>query len=102
MVPTGKLRPKSRLPFCRVHQNGDAEGFLGLDHLPTADEGEIIRRVLGIRKRLPTHPYWLLPGTRKPGGNGPISGKIDVPATTLPESTSEGKIDADTEADVLA
>lgn len=42
---------KSRLVFCRVTQDGDGEGCLHLDRLPTADEAELIRNALGIRKR---------------------------------------------------
>jgi hypothetical protein len=41
---------KKRLGFCRLTQNGDDEGCLHLDRLPTEPEAEIIRDVLGIRK----------------------------------------------------
>lgn len=42
---------KSRLAFCRINQDGDDEGCLHLDRLPTPDEAELIRDALGIRKR---------------------------------------------------
>ena len=41
----------ARLTFCKVTQDGDWEGCLHLDRLPTADEAVVIREVLGIRKR---------------------------------------------------
>ena len=41
---------KARLTFCKVTQDGDWEGCLHLDRLPTADEAVVIREVLGIRK----------------------------------------------------
>jgi hypothetical protein len=37
--------------FCRLSQDGDDEGCLHLDHLPTLDEAELIRDALGIRRR---------------------------------------------------
>jgi hypothetical protein len=42
---------KSRLAFCRVTQDGDDEGILRLDRLPTGPEATAIREALGIRKR---------------------------------------------------
>jgi hypothetical protein len=42
---------KGKLSFCRLQQDGDDEGCLHLDHLPTPDEAEVIRDALGIRKR---------------------------------------------------
>jgi hypothetical protein len=42
---------KKALAFCRVTQDGDDEGFLLLDRLPTSEEAEVIRDKLGIRKR---------------------------------------------------
>jgi hypothetical protein len=42
---------KARLTFCKVTRDGDWEGCLHLDRLPTADEAVVIREVLGIRKR---------------------------------------------------
>jgi hypothetical protein len=39
--------------FARVTQDGEAEGCLKLDRLPTRGEAAIIREVLGIRKRRP-------------------------------------------------
>jgi hypothetical protein len=43
---------KKRLAFCRLNQDGDDEGCLHLDHLPTPAEAALIREALGIgRKR---------------------------------------------------
>jgi hypothetical protein len=41
---------KKKLGFCRVTQDGDDEGCLILDRLPTVVEAELIREALGIRK----------------------------------------------------
>jgi len=51
------LRPhwtwtKRRLEFCTVTQDGDEEGVLRLHHLPTPEQADIIRDVLGVRKRM--------------------------------------------------
>jgi hypothetical protein len=43
---------KSRLAFCQVTQDGDTEGVLRLDRLPTAEEAVEIREILGLRKRI--------------------------------------------------
>ena len=42
---------KGRLAFCRLMQDGDDEGILRLDRLPTAAEADLVREALGIRKR---------------------------------------------------
>ena len=42
---------KRRLAFCSVTQDGDSEGCLRLHALPTAEQAEVIRDVLGIQKR---------------------------------------------------
>lgn len=42
---------KRRLEFCRVVQDGDSEGVLALDRLPTPSEAEFIRDAVGIRRR---------------------------------------------------
>jgi hypothetical protein len=38
---------KRRLAFCRLNQDGDDEGCLHLDHLPTPAEAALIRETLG-------------------------------------------------------
>jgi len=43
---------KRRLAFCTVTQDGDDEGCLRLHQLPTAEQADVIRDVLGIRKRV--------------------------------------------------
>lgn len=47
---------KRRLSFCEVTQDGDDEGCLRLHRLPTAAQAEVIRDVLGIRKRTELAP----------------------------------------------
>jgi hypothetical protein len=42
---------KEALSFCRVTQDGDAEGLLFLGRLPTPEEAEIIRDKLWIAKK---------------------------------------------------
>jgi hypothetical protein len=42
---------KRALKFAEVTQDGDEEGFLWLDRLPTAEEAKVIRRYLGIPKK---------------------------------------------------
>jgi hypothetical protein len=42
---------KQQLSFCRLTQDGDDEGCLHLDRLPTNIEASAIRKALGIRKR---------------------------------------------------
>jgi hypothetical protein len=42
---------KRRLAFCRIRQDGDDEGCLHLDQLPTPVQAGLIRQALGIRKR---------------------------------------------------
>ena len=39
------------MAFAKVTQDGDEEGILFLDRLPTATEAEIIRGYLGIRPK---------------------------------------------------
>ena len=47
----GWIFAKKVLSFCQVTSDGDTEGFLFMDRLPTAAESEIIRDKLGIRKK---------------------------------------------------
>jgi len=42
---------KDKLSSCQLRQDGDDEGCLHLDHLPTACQAEAIRDALHIRKR---------------------------------------------------
>jgi hypothetical protein len=47
---------KKRLAFCEVTQDGDSEGCLRLSRLPTPAEAEVIRDIVGIRKRVEYSP----------------------------------------------
>jgi hypothetical protein len=49
--PRAWTAAKKALAFAAVTQDGDEEGMLFLDRLPTAAEGKTIRGYLGIRKR---------------------------------------------------
>jgi hypothetical protein len=42
---------KRRLAFCRITQDGDDEGCLRLDRLPTSAEAVSIREALGIKRK---------------------------------------------------
>lgn len=42
---------KGKLAFCRVTQDGDDEGCLHLDHLPTPAEADLIRDTLRIKRK---------------------------------------------------
>lgn len=42
---------KGKLAFCRVTQDGDDEGCLHLDHLPTPVEADLIRHALRIKRK---------------------------------------------------
>jgi hypothetical protein len=42
---------KEKLVFCSVAQNGDDEGCLNLDHLPTPAEADLIRDALKIKRK---------------------------------------------------
>jgi hypothetical protein len=44
---------KARLSFCEVTQDGDDEGVLRLDRLPTKAEASAIRKALAIRQTGP-------------------------------------------------
>jgi hypothetical protein len=71
---------KERLTsFCTLTQDGDDEGCLHLDRLPTPDEAAIIREALGIRKRRHLSPEEIAARARqleqlrsptKPASNG--------------------------------
>jgi hypothetical protein len=50
---------KHRLDFCRVVQDGDDEGCLQLDRMPTPTEAGVIREALGIRRRRHLSPEQL-------------------------------------------
>ena len=47
----GWSNTKRKLDFCRVTQDGDDEGCLHLDHLPTPKEAELIRHALRIKRK---------------------------------------------------
>jgi hypothetical protein len=49
---TAWAHAKKAMAFTTATHDGDAEGVLFLDRLPTAAEAEIIRHKLGIRKRV--------------------------------------------------
>lgn len=47
---------KKRLSFCELTQDGDEEGCFRLHRLPTSAETEVIRDIIGIRKRIDYSP----------------------------------------------
>jgi len=50
---------KRRLSFCTPTQDGDDEGCLRLHALPTSEQAEVIRDVLGLQKRREDSPETL-------------------------------------------
>jgi hypothetical protein len=42
---------KKRMSFCEVTQDGDDEGSFRLHQLPTSEQAEVVRDVVGIRQR---------------------------------------------------
>jgi hypothetical protein len=50
---------KKRMSFCKVTQDGDDEGVFRLHQLPTPEQAEVIRDVVGIRKRMKMSPTTL-------------------------------------------
>jgi hypothetical protein len=56
-----------RLASQSVAQDGDDEGCLHLDHLPTSAEAVLIRVALGVRRRIPTRSR---NESANPGSNG--------------------------------
>jgi hypothetical protein len=47
---------KKRLSFCELTQDGDQEGCFRLHRLPNPAEAEVIRDIIGIRKRVELSP----------------------------------------------
>ena len=47
---------KRQLAFCRVIQDGDEEGVLQLDRLPSPGEAEVIRTYIGLRQTRQVSP----------------------------------------------
>jgi hypothetical protein len=39
------------LSFAELRQDGEDEGIVGLDRVPTSAEAAVIRKVIGIRRR---------------------------------------------------
>jgi hypothetical protein len=73
---------KCRLAFCRLTQDGDDEGCLHLDRLPTPAEAVLIREALGKRRKRHLNPETL--ATLKdrlcarPTGSPPKDRSIDL------------------------
>jgi hypothetical protein len=74
---------KQQLNFCRLTQDGDDEGALHLDRLPTKIEASAIRKALGIRKRRHLPPASMVqdisaPGLEQSRANSPSGGPAFV------------------------
>lgn len=41
---------KKKLKFMSPHQDGDDEGILSLDRMPTSKEGSVVRKILKLKK----------------------------------------------------
>jgi hypothetical protein len=57
---------KKRLVFCRLTQDGDCEGCLHLDHLPSKRETAAIRAALRIKRRRSLIRRGTCPNYRRP------------------------------------
>jgi hypothetical protein len=93
---------KKRLAgFFTVTQDGDSEGCLKLERLPTAAEAVVIRDVLGIRKRMElsesqrqallAHAY--KQGRDKQGDNRKISAETPSEVADMPQTVLETVFD---------
>src|SRR5262249_49662252 len=85
---------KKRLGFCKVTQDGDNEGCLRLFDLPTPDQAEIIRDVLGIQKRREVSAEVLerlkaFAFERKPGSKTRVDPNIGRTVSPAPEVPPE-------------
>jgi hypothetical protein len=76
---------KALEPFCRVTQDGDMEGMLFLDHLPTPDEAAIIRDKLRIPKKREVSEEELN-RLRRQGFHSSGDGSGEKPASDDPEA----------------
>jgi hypothetical protein len=77
---------KRQLSFCRLMQDGDDEGCLHLDRLPTEAEAKLIREALGIRRRRHLSPEALAQARSAlelaaGGAKSPVLGPGSAPAT---------------------
>jgi hypothetical protein len=84
---------RKRLRFCAVTQDGDTEGALFLDRLPTEAEADILRDVIGIAKR-PVYSDDVLAAKRELGRRiGDRSAENPASETSLlsycPEASTE-------------
>ena len=105
-VPAGTARrwakAKRVLSFMAVTQDGDDEGILRLDGMPTPEQAKIIRKVLGLRQRTELSEAdraELKNRFKSSSQRGVSDGLIDVPddAPTNPPSDTENPIhDAET------
>jgi hypothetical protein len=90
---TGTL-PNGSWPYCQVSQDGDDEGILQLNRLPTPQETEVIRAYVGIHQTRQVgadHGYWLRKNTDKTGTTGAFSG-ITGPAGQVEAPRLENRI----------
>jgi hypothetical protein len=76
---------KALAPFTDPTNDGDEEGMLFLDHLPSPNEAEIIRRYVGIAKKREVSPEEL-DRLRRMGTRYKSSDQTKRPASELPEA----------------
>jgi len=95
-LPAGTARrwakAKRVLSFMAVTQDGDDEGILRLDGMPTPEQAKIIRKVLGLRQRTELSEAGraeLKNRFKSSSQRGGSDGLIDVPdaAPTNPQAT---------------
>ncbi|HEY3325060.1 MAG TPA: hypothetical protein VGP72_31695 [Planctomycetota bacterium] len=84
---------KRVLAFCRVTQDGDADGCLWLDRLPTPTEARTLRKVLRIPKRRTVSPETAerlraFSATRRAGSGVSASGNDERKASGAKTATT--------------
>ena len=107
-LPAGTARrwakAKRVLSFMAVTQDGDDEGILRLDGMPTPEQAKIIRKVLGLRQRTELSEAdraELKNRFKSSCQRGVSDGLIDVPddAPAIPPSDTQTSIDDPETAD---
>jgi hypothetical protein len=93
---------KRKLDFCTPSQDGDDEGVLRLEKLPTSKEAKVIREVVGVRKR-PTFSLETLEQKRASIGKAsaargslkapPLASDIETDTNADPETRDAALVD---------
>jgi hypothetical protein len=72
---------KHKLSFMELNQDGDDEGILKLERMPSYEEAEVIREIIGLNKRpamSEAHLEYLRGRISTLGNNGVLNPSIDL------------------------